>query len=234
MEVRICQRVATAALLVALAGCTSDDDGEGVANPPGGGSGSNPANVLADLDPLIADADAYLYTASIRREDAGFSLRSDPGDLDLGPFYEWDAPEELDRTTVGTLSVEVPGDAFPGLGTLTLPRTPLDGLAADGPLNVESTVRWEPPGDGGTIVIGFDIDGEGVNEDGDRDFLGIGCVTADDGEFRVPDATLARLPEGVDGVGTLYAERERIDVLPTGESIAFLIRHTLRVVYGSE
>lgn len=34
-----------------------------------------------------------------------------------------------------------PGDVFPRVGTPTLPRTSLDGLTADGPLSIESTVE---------------------------------------------------------------------------------------------
>ena len=326
MDVRTRRRVPAIALLVVLAACTDDDD-DGTGSPPGAGPGTGQAGALADLDRLIANADAYRFLANVLREDGALSrlgdspdeplitdlfadferaadgdvaallvetqaalaerstvgctidgsyggasfddvpdeedvedepgryvsagdalpvndetrvlgaLRAespDTGVPDVGPFYEWDAPEALDRTTVGTVSVEVPGDVFPGVGTLTLPQVPLDALIADEPLRVESTVRWEPLGDGGTIVIGFDVEGEAVDEDGDRDFLGIECVTADDGEFRVPDATLARLPEAVNEAGVLYAERVRTDVLPVGEAVVFQTRNTLRFAFGGE
>ena len=324
MEVRTYRHAAAAVLLVALVGCDGDDGGNGVGTLPGGGSGSNLANALADLDRLIVDADAYLFVGSLVREDgalatigepldeplttdlfAGFGrvtdgdtaalladarsslveqitvgcringsydgvdfddlpdeedadgefgedvlagealpvsdetralgalrvVRENTGDM---PYYRWDQPDDLDRTTVGTLNVEVPGDVFPGLGTLTLPEAPLAGVTADGPLTVESTVRWEPAGDGGTILVALEVDGVTADEDGDRDGLYIECITADDGEFRLPDATLARLPESVDVASYYGVERLRADIVPMGEAIVFLTRFTSRTLFGND
>ena len=326
MKVRARTYAAVAAVLLTLAACSDDDEDIFLPDPnssPGDGSGPESTDALADLDALIANADAYLYVAEVLREDGGSSTldgsaaeplvtdlfasfeRATVGDMavrltetrdalverttigctidgrydgvsfddtpdeedadsafseyvsagdelpvsdgtralgalrpgqastdvpDDGPHYEWELPNEVDRTTLGTLSVEVPGDVFPGLGTLALSETPLVGLTSDGPLTVESTVHWEPTDESGTIVIGLDLAGEGVSEDGERDRLEIQCITADDGEFRLPDATLARLPEAVDDVQTLSVERTRIDVVPMGEAIVLLGRRTLRFV----
>lgn len=318
MEVRTCRNAIAAALLVALAGCDGDDDG--TRTPSSGAPVSTPADAFADLDRLIADADAYRFVADILREDAGFSREGEPfdgsfitdvfagferatdgngdtatllaekrtalqeltavgceingeydgvgfadtpdgedsdgefgefvsagealplsdetralgvllpdtADDETGPFYEWDMPDELDRTTIGVLSVEVPGDVFPGLGTLTVPATPLAGLVVDAPQTVESVVRWEPLGDGGTITIGMDVDGDG------DDFVGISCVTDDDGEFRVPDATLARLPGAVDGPADYFVERQRTGIAPLGEAIVLSTGRTIRILSANE
>ena len=88
MEVRTHRHAAAAAaLLAALAACTDVDDGEplhpGPENPPGSGPSPGPASAVADLERLIADADAYLHPASIRREDAGFSTLGEPVDDSL-------------------------------------------------------------------------------------------------------------------------------------------------------
>ena len=301
------RRVAALAVLAALAACTSDGDDP----DPGTADGSaRTPSVLADLDHLIAEADAYRFVADVHRGDASFadgertrvgtdisavfrragdgnaaallaevrqayvdaidvSCRIDgsvdgvdfedsgpveeggPGEyvragdalpvsdeagalgalvtFDGGdgaeedPYYEWDLPDGLDNIdVVGAIGVEVPGDVFPGLGTVALPAVALDGVAADA-MTVGTPIRWTPSEVEDRTLIAMEVRGDGV--DG---ALSIECVTDDDGSFVLPDATLARLPESVTGFVSYGVERTRYRVEGIGEAVVLVASSSFR------
>ena len=303
---------ASAAVLAALTACTSDDDGDGADPGAADGSARTPS-VLADLDRLIADADAYRFVADVHRGDASFADgertrvgtdisavfrratdgnaaallaevrqayadateegcridgRVDGVDFDdsgpvedsdfaeyvragdalpvsdeagaLGalvafdggdevvedPYYEWDLPDGLDNIDViGAIGVDVPGDVFPGLGTLTLPAVTLDGVAADA-MTVDAPIRWTPSEEEDRTLVVMEVRGD---DDADG-ILVIECVTDDDGSFVLPDATLARLPASVTGFVGYGVERTRHRVVGIGEAVVITGSAAFRAV----
>ena len=150
------------------------------------------------------------------------------------PYYNLDLPDGPRRDAVGALSIDVPGgNGFPGIGPVALPAVetleaePLETDGA-GRAPIEAMARWTPgSGDRGVMFFEYEI----YDEAGE---LAIECVTADDGDFTLPDATLARLPDTLRSLDGLYLSRERQDLRLAGDVLVQSVSDSWAVLFRSD
>ena len=144
-----------------------------------------------------------------------------------GSFY---SSPELERKVAGSLYVEIPGESFPDLGMLTLAPVTVEGVAVDRPTDIRASVTWKANPQGGRMDVN-------VSAASGPDLIDITCSTDDGGEFRVPDATLDRLPRSLRQVGSWFVTRRRNEAVGTGDAVMItksVATHVVRADPGSE